>query len=328
LASAEPARARAPVRSALAAPSSAAVAAGHAPPASLGPPPTRAAVGPVLPPGAPGKVGELYLELAPRAGRTRVVAQRQRVPLHVGRALHPLPDWPELAHLMVVMPTGGFVQGDAVRMEVVARAGARAHVTSQSATRAYRCPGAPIRQALRLVAEGDALLEWWPDPLIPFADTEIEQELELVVGPGATLLVADGWLAGRVARDEVHAYRRLALATVARRPDGALLFRDTLRLEPATLAPDALGMLGDARAVLALYLLGPDLASRLEAPLARLLRERAGDRAAVSRLPGDLGLVVRLLAESSERLRGVQRETLALARSVLFGRGAWALDNR
>src|SRR5687768_10448264 len=113
----------------------------------------------VLPAGAPGKQGELFLELAPRAGRTRVVSVRQRVPLHAGRALYPLPEWPELAHLMIAMPTGGFVQGDDVRMVVMARHGARAHLMSQSATRAYRCAGPPIRQTMRLVAEGDALLE-------------------------------------------------------------------------------------------------------------------------------------------------------------------------
>ena len=286
--------------------------------------PTESSV--VLPAGAPGKRGELSLELAPRAGRTRVIAQRQRVPLHAGRALYPLPAWPELAHLMIAMPTGGFVQGDEVRMDVVARAGARAHLTSQSATRAYRCAGPPIRQSIRLVAEGDALLEWWPDPLIPYADADVTQAIDLVVDPGATLLAADPWLAGRVARGELHAYRRLASTTSASRPDGTLLFRDTLRLEPSGVAPATVGLLGDARALATLYLLGPDLAARLDGPLAELLAELAPGRAAVSRLPAECGLVVRLLAESSDRLRRVQREVLGMARERLFCRPAWTLD--
>ena len=280
----------------------------------------------MLPAGAPGKRGELILELAPRAGRTRLVSVRQRVPLHAGRALYPLAAWPELAHLMIAMPTGGFVQGDDVRMEVVARPGARAHLTSQSATRAYRCAGLPIHQSVRLVAEGDALLEWWPDPLIPYADADVTQTIELVAGPAATLLTADPWLAGRVARGELHAYRRLASTTSAFRPDGTLLFRDTLRLEPAGAPATTIGLLGDARAIASLYLLGPDLATRLEAPLADLLAELAPGRGAVSRLPSACGLVVRLLAESSDRLRRVQGQVLALARERLFGQGTWALD--
>src|SRR5262245_24064191 len=88
-----------------------------------------------LPPGSAGKVGELYIELGPRAGQTRLLDARCRVPFHVGRALYPERNWPELAHLLVTMPTGGFVQGDAVSMQVLAQPGTQVHLTSQSATR-------------------------------------------------------------------------------------------------------------------------------------------------------------------------------------------------
>jgi urease accessory protein len=275
-----------------------------------------------LPEGAAGKVGELALELAPRAGRTRLVAARQRVPLHVGRVLYPQPDWPELAYLTVTMPTGGFVQGDRVAISILAHAGATAHVTSQSATRAYRCDGAPIHQQLRLEARDDALLEWWPDPLIPYAGADLRQDVELVVDEGSTLLVADAWLAGRIARGERHAYAGLRFTTRASRPDGRLLFRDTLRLEPARTDPARLGVLADALAVGTFYLLGPTVVDRLEQAIAAMLEELAPGRAAVTRLPGECGLLVRLLAERSEVLRSTQGRLLALARRGRFGRAA------
>lgn len=272
-----------------------------------------------LPAGAPGKVGQLHLELAPHAGRTRLVAQRQRVPLHVGRALYPQVDWPELAYLTVTMPTGGLVQGDRVEIRVVAHSGAVAHVTSQSATRAYRCDGLSIRQDLRLEARDGALLEWWPDPLIPYAGAALDQRTNLVVDPASTLLMADTWLAGRLARGEVHAYARLAFTTRAARPDGTLLFRDTLRLEPAKTPPSSLGLLA-ARAVGTFYLVGPDVADRLESPLAAALEAVADGLAGVTRLPNDCGLLVRVLADRSESLRTVQTAVLRLARERLFGR--------
>ena len=275
-----------------------------------------------LPAGAAGKVGELRLVLGQRAGRTRLLATRCRVPFHVGRALYPQPDWPDLAHLLVTMPTGGFVQGDIAEMAVLAEDGARAHLTSQSATRAYRCESAPIRQRITLEARGDSLLEWWPDPLIPYAGTRLHQQLDLTADGASTVLVADCWLAGRVARGEVHQYDRLALTTTARRPDGTLLFRDALRIEPGVQPPAVLGLLGDARAVGSYFLLGPDLAPRLEAPLAEVLAALLPGRAACSRLPGDAGLFARVLARTSDELRAVQREMLALARQRLFGRGA------
>jgi urease accessory protein len=272
-----------------------------------------------LPPGAAGKMGELRLELGPRAGQTRLLSSRCRVPFHVGRVLRPQPDWPELAHVLVTMPTGGFVQGDVAVMEVVAQDGARAHLTSQSATRAYRCESAPIRQRIVLEARGDSLLEWWPDQLIPYAGASLDQELALVVDEGATLLVADCWLAGRIARGEVHQYARLALSTTATRPDGSLLFRDALRLEPAV---QPAGLLGDARAIGSYFLLGPDLPTRIEGPLAALLTELLPGRSAASRLPNGVGLFARVLAASSDDLRAVQRAILSLARERLFGRSA------
>jgi urease accessory protein len=275
-----------------------------------------------LAPGVAGKVGELRLELGPRAGRTRLLGMRCRVPFHVGRVLHPQADWPELAHLLVTMPTGGFVQGDVADMSVVAEAGTRAHLTSQSATRAYRCETAPIRQRITLESRGDSLLEWWPDPLIPYAGTSLQQEIEIVADERATVLVADCWLAGRIARGEVHQYARLALTAAGRRPDGPLIFRDSLRIEPAIQPPSVLGLIADARAVGSYFLLGPDLASRLEAPLADVLGRMLPGRAACSRLPHGAGLFARVLAATSDDLRRVQREILGLARHHLYGRGA------
>jgi urease accessory protein len=245
---------------------------------------------------------------------------RCRVPFHVGRVLHPQADWPELAHLLVTMPTGGFVQGDVAEMSVVVEPGAQVHLTSQSATRAYRCESAPIRQHLRLEARGESLLEWWPDPLIPYAGTTLQQQVEIVADQQATVLVADCWLAGRVARGEVHQYDRLSLTTTAHRPDGRLLFRDSLRVEPRLQQPLVLGMLGDAHAVGSYFLLGPDLAHRLEAPLADLLASALPGRAACSRLPHEAGLFARVLARTADDLRAVQRDILRLSRERLFGR--------
>lgn len=275
-----------------------------------------------LPPGAAGKVGELRLEFGPRAGRTRLLAARCRVPFHVGRLLHPQADWPELGHLLVTMPTGGFVQGDVATVAALAHDGGRVHLTSQSATRAYRCETAPIRQQISLEARGDSLLEWWPDPLIPYAGATVHQEIQVTVDERATVLLADTWLAGRIARGEVHQYARLAFTASAARPDGRLLFRDTLRLEPGVQPPAALGLLGKAVAVGSFFLLGPDLPARLEKPLARLLTELLPGRAASSRLPDGVGLCARVLGTSSEELRTAQRLMLALARERLFGRSA------
>ena len=70
------------------------------------------------------------------------------------------------------------MQGDVATMSVTAQDGARVHLTSQSATRAYRCESAPIHQQISLHARGDSLLEWWPDPLIPYAGASLDQKID------------------------------------------------------------------------------------------------------------------------------------------------------
>jgi urease accessory protein len=243
------------------------------------------------------------------------------MPLHIGRVHHPQPEWRDLAQLMVTMPTGGLVQGDEVALEVLAHPGARVHLTSQSATRAYRCPGGPISQRIMLKAEGDALLEWWPDPLIPYAGASVEQRIELVADARAVLLVADCWLAGRIARGELHAYSSLRLDVRARRPDGKLLYRDSVRLSGVRADVATVGQLGDARAMGSFFLLGPDLAPELERPLAEALQAELPGRAGVTRLPNEAGLLVRLLSRGSDELRRGQRLVLALVRQQLGARG-------
>ena len=124
-----------------------------------------------------------------------------------------------------------------------------------------------------------------------------------------------------MARGEIHQYARLAFTTTARRPDGSLLFRDSLRVEPAVQPPSVLGLLGDARAVGSYFLLGPEVAPRARGAARRSAAAAAG--------PGGLlaaatpaGLFVRVLATTADDLGAVQREILALARQRLFGRAA------
>ena len=80
-------------------------------------------------------------------------------------------------------------------------------------------------------------------------------------------------------------------------------------------------MLGDARAVGSYFLVGPAASERLEGVLVSRLHGTLPGRAAVSRLPGAVGLFIRVLARTSDELRTVQSEILTTARDRLFERG-------
>jgi urease accessory protein len=242
--------------------------------------------------------------------------------LHVGRVLYPQSDWPELAHLTVTMPTGGLVQGDRTRIHLVAEPRAVAHLSSQSATRVYRCESADVRQQLDIELAENAYVEWWPDLLIPYGGADFIQDARLTVHPGATLLYADSLVAGRLARGEYHAYHHLRFSTLVRRPDGSTLCRDLLDFEPASQSPVQTGLLGRAMAVGTFLVLGADVDVRLESALADALAARFPGEAATTRLPNEAGLLVRVLARSPGTLRQAQALILTLARQQMLGRSA------
>lgn len=112
-------------------------------------------------------------------GALRVL--RQDPPWKVIRAFGPL------LHLHNV--SGGVLAGDQLSLEVEVAAGAHAQITTTGATRLYRHrPGASdSRQELNFSVGEGAMLEYLPDPLIPFAGSRHFQRTSIKVGRGATL---------------------------------------------------------------------------------------------------------------------------------------------
>ena len=70
--------------------------------------------------GKSGKIGYLQLELQNDSDRQKTIITRKQtqVPLYVQKALHYDLDYPSMAHLFVLSPSGGILQGDRYRMDV------------------------------------------------------------------------------------------------------------------------------------------------------------------------------------------------------------------
>ncbi len=70
--------------------------------------------------GKSGKVGILDLELQEdSAGKTVVTRQFSQVPLQIQRTLYPEISLPGMAYLYVMSPSGGILQGDRYRTDVL-----------------------------------------------------------------------------------------------------------------------------------------------------------------------------------------------------------------
>src|SRR5918994_5717378 len=209
--------------------------------------------------------------------RTRATVLRvceQRPPLKVVRAF-PTDDGGALVHLHNL--SGGVLGDDLLELSVEVGPAAVAQLTSTGATRLYRSRhGArAARQLTRLSVGTGGLLEYLPDPLIPFAGSRYRQETTVELAAGAGLFWWETVAPGREARGELFAYERLRLKTDIA-ADGTPVALERFELEPARRPLDSPLRLGPYRYLSSFYICRAGVEPRrwleLEASLSELAR--------------------------------------------------------
>jgi len=264
--------------------------------------------------------GSLRLEFAARDGITGIVGRSQQAPLQVQKVLYPHPSFRGMGWVYVITVTGGIVQGDRLRTEILARDGAQVHVTTPAATKIYRSPAAPSSHRLSIHAGAGTHVEYLPGPVIPFRGARFLEEVTLVAHPTATLLYGGILSPGRVAMGEAHAYDLYASRVTAEEEDGALAFLDVTHLTPATVTPKRPGLLGEYDVLGTLHVLtGAAPPRTLGDQLHRLLQGQEEVLGGASELPAGRGLTVRILGPRVEPVAAALGAVVALARATILG---------
>lgn len=247
----------------------------------------------------------LDFRLDAATGRTILAASAQEPPLRVVRAFEHA-DGAALAHLHNV--SGGLLGGDRLKLSVNVGAGASAQLTTTGATRIYRPPAdaAVTTQTNEITVAENALLEYVPDAIIPFAGARFAQRTTIHLAPGAGLFWWEIVAPGREARGEMFEYEYVEMKTdlLSSGPvdNEKRVAVERIRLGPRNCPLSSLARLGPYRYWSTFYICraGLDPADWLAAE--RNLREaaaplvRPGETAwGISTLLAD-GLVVRGLA--------------------------------
>jgi urease accessory protein len=271
--------------------------------------------------GAPGKVGLLELMLAPSGGATRVQRQYQRAPLYIYRPIYLDPGRPDMAFVFVQQSGDGLVQGDRYRIDIHCGPGSAAHITTQAATNVFGARQNFATQLVHLHAAAGAVVEYLPDPLVPFRGARLFQRTRVTADRSATVILGETLLPGRVAHCEAHVYDVICCETELRSPAGTLQFADVLRLNPAGGEdPRSLGVLGGHDVVATLYVVtGQMEPSAIVSLLRETLAACPGVVAGASELPGDCGAVARVLGPTSKVVKGAMRNAWSAARVALVG---------
>ncbi len=275
---------------------------------------------------APRLNGSLQLSFTQAPGLEKTVLHviEQTPPLKVIRAFT-LPDGAALAHLHNI--SGGILGGDSLALTVSVRANARAQLTTPGATRVYRHrSGMPdASQQTQIDIASGALLEYLPDPLIPFKQARYRQSTRIQLAPGAGLFWWETIAPGREAHGERFAYDHLEMALEIYAGSRPIAF-ERYKLCPQQAPLSSLVRLGSYLYHTTFYICLAGLAEAtwltLEEELTSLAQAYAQDGNTlwgVSTLPSD-GIVIRGFSRSHRSLPGQLTGFWRLAKQKLYNR--------
>ena len=253
--------------------------------------------------GKTGKVGflKLVLEHDSQRSKTIVTEQRTQVPLYVQKALHYDETVPSMAHVFILSPSGGVLQGDRYRTDIELMNRAISHITTQGATRIYKMNSNYATQMINLKVGKDCYLEFLPEQLIPYKSSRYYQKTTFTVDDSATLVYSETIVPGRVAMGELFDYDICYLRTLCYNDKNEIKFHDNSILEPKNQTMNTLGMFGNKTVLSTMFVVTKkENIEELYKAINQVFKDNDEVVGGASILPNDSGLSVRILSNSSE----------------------------
>lgn len=272
-------------------------------------------------PATPGKVAFLQLHFELRDGRTRLV-RNFSAGHQIVRQVHYMDSaMPDMAVVFIQAVSAGVLQGDRVRIEIKVDDGARALVTTQSATKVFAMNANYASQRIDVSVGKGAYAEVMMDPLIICSGARLYNEINLEVDPTGVLIYDEHLTPGRVAHGESwqfdHFYSRMRCS----RPNGDLITADTNVLAPKKSPVTTPGLFGGNSDMGVTYVIaeGHSDLPRLADAMHDSVQDRDGVLGSASVLPFAAGAHCRLLGMSTSRTERAMHACWRAARQELLG---------
>ena len=271
--------------------------------------------------GRAGKIGALtlLLEQDQERGKTVVKEQYSKIPLFTQRALYLEESLPSMAYIYIMSPSGGILQGDRYRMDIVLKNKACAHITTQGATRVYRMERNYATQIVNAVVDDGCYLEFIPDQIIPYRDSRFYQTVNLKVHENGTMIYSEIIVPGRVASGESFQYDICYTKALAKNQEDTLRFIDIAILEPKKRNLNTLGILGTFDVAGSTYILTKtDYVKELKDEINSGLQKFTHFSGGASILPYNSGVIVRMLGDVASDLRNAIYEIIKITRKIIL----------
>lgn len=201
----------------------------------------------------------------------------------------------------------GVFGGDSYDVSLRARDGASAFVTATSATKVHAMPRAGAVSVTRLESSPGAAIAYYDGPTILQAGSDLTQRVEIVAA-GGLAIYAEVLVWGRLARNEVLAFRRYRSEMIVRDECARALFVERYELRPDWCVDSDLA--STSPPVLGKVIVTGAMDDRVQANLAA----QAGDlNVGCDELPSGAGYMVRVVGERMDTVAdGVERTVLDL----------------
>ncbi len=264
-----------------------------------------------------GRVGRLDLHYARHGQRTILAHSRCSSPWHLFPPMYL--DATGCAFTSLVNPSGGFVAGDQLSIHASLDRDAHAVLSTPSANRVYRSLGREARQTVTLSVASGAILEWFPEVMIPYSGSRFVQTIDVRLEKGATALIWDSLASGRMARGERWAFASLRNEIRITTASGERL------LERYEMGPDpySVGLVSTYDYVASFFVVSDSIDPTRWPPLrgivADVLESLGSDLLGGVTEPTVPGMAVKLVARSSEVLVTVQERLWDATRRALCG---------
>jgi urease accessory protein len=272
--------------------------------------------------GTVGKTGFLHLGFERRGGHTILASLDRRAPYMAQRALYCDQEMQDLAWVFLITTTGCLLQGDRMALDVRVGAGARAHVTTQSATKIHAMDANYAAQMQTISLADDAYLEFLPDPLIPHRNARFVSDTRISIAPTATLLLSEIIQPGRKHHhpDECFGATVMSLSTSAVRSDGRTLFSEKLLIDPRRYAMRQTGVMDSFDVFGNVIVCTPKAsADRIYARIGAKVDLVRGLAFGACRLPNDAGLIFKVLGRETAPVKAKVREFWGIVRKEVVG---------
>ncbi|WP_286130193.1 urease accessory protein UreD [Arthrobacter sp. M2012083] len=224
----------------------------------------------------------------------------------------------------MVNPGGAYLGADVFLIDVEVEAGAELLLTTQSATKVYRTPGAFAEQGMNIKLGEGSRLELMPDQLIAYREASYRQNSRISVHPTSSLVMAEVVTPGWSPDGATFKYEEVRLRNEIWIEDGNganLLALDNLRILPPVNDVTGMGFMEGFSHLGSLVVVDSRVDQGLADELDRIVREfdaYTGVSLTMT-IAGTTGIVLRSLSNSTEELNNLLGACTGVLRERWYG---------